>query len=918
MASFGREVPLRRMKRKFLIGFGIGLAGLATAPLFFMNSPQVGITQAGGVSFAIGGQWRGIAAHNAAVFINDNEAQDAQNVDIGEFGYSIKKRDGYALHKAIGISTHPINSNYFARMADGNDGLFATNEKDIYVSESGGTYTAIVTTDTADSYYDFDDNNGIIFRANSNRDEILSYNGTAVTYYPSHPKGDQFESLSARAAISGTTANPNRIHFSADSDFANFTTGTDEADPFTEDVGLPGDRVNAIKWAFGNLYFWTKNTFAFWFGTNQYDGVIQDISKTVGSNQPFSIVFDMGVIYFQAADNHFYAYDGGFLTKISENIENIVSNLASTGESKSWTQTSESEFSSGTNDKTSTTLTSGSVVLSTWTATDNDDSSFAATSSTNVSIGSDVVQLSVDNSNPLNNGFETGTTTDADNWTEGACCNWTRDNSYAQAGSWSMKADAVQSYYLRIYDYNDSLVETSSIFTYSSLDTWEQRSYSMSSFKGQNIRIAFFDPSLSASVKTTDLFYCSGNTLSWYHRAVGSGEDIDGIYLDTIAGGRSSITSGDYTSNTFDTAFSSPAWLSSNASWTTNGNTISIQTQVSDDDITYDSLAAWTTGSAPTSGQKRYLRYRILMSTALASTQLPSVSAVTFAARSGTGTYITQSHNIGSNITAYKNFIAVDDSDGGTITYSIRTATTEGGLSSASWTTVTNNTEISATERAWEQVRMQFVVTSATQNPTVNSIMTQWDEGNIVRSFGISDEDHRILWSVADGSATAADITLIYDPRFNTWLKYDFPFIGPTTVNNKIYFGDASAGNVYLWPSGSTDNGTAITSYWKSKDFTSGSPFSEKIYRSLSLMAKTETGSNMDITYIVDGITSTSYNVSLTESSNRTYINNNRLLPSGTFGTVWNIQFGNDDADAPFEMLSLGYDYETKPWRVRP
>jgi hypothetical protein len=35
-------------------------------------------------------------------------------------------------------------------------------------------------------------------------------------------------------------------------------------------------------------------------------------------------------------------------------------------------------------------------------------------------------------------------------------------------------------------------------------------------------------------------------------------------------------------------------------------------------------------------------------------------------------------------------------------------------------------------------------------------------------------------------------------------------------------------------------------------------------------------------------------------------------------GTFFNMQFGNDDADAPFEIYTFRLEYAPRPWRVLP
>lgn len=287
---------------------------LFSSPLFAASQP-------------VGGPpWGGLHNADPSMMINDNEAQDLLNVDIGQSGLSIAKRKESYVYSTLTISTAPLRGSYYFKSAAGLDTLILANDRRIYRGVDTGspfsytfTFTTIVTTDTAGSFYDFTDSQGIVWRANSSRDEILSYNGTSVTYYPSLPKGKQIEVLPDRLVIVGST-NTNTIYFSASSDFTNFTLGINDSDPFTETVGIPGQDITAIKYANGRLYIWTKRAFYFWEGTNQFDGIIQSVSNNIGTLNPGSIILRNGVLYWQAQTGDFYAFDGSAIQNISRRL----------------------------------------------------------------------------------------------------------------------------------------------------------------------------------------------------------------------------------------------------------------------------------------------------------------------------------------------------------------------------------------------------------------------------------------------------------------------------------------------------------------------------------------------------------------------------------------------------------------------
>ena len=158
----------------------------------------------------------------------------------------------------------------------------------------------------------------------------------------------------------------------------------------------------------------------------------------------------------------------------------------------------------------------------------------------------------------------------------------------------------------------------------------------------------------------------------------------------------------------------------------------------------------------------------------------------------------------------------------------------------------------------------------------------------------------------------------MYDPRFDSWLKYSFPMEAAAKIGDSLYFGGVSTGVVYRWASGNTDNGSAITAYWKSKDYIGNDPYVEKDFLAYSFLAKTQSGSNLDLTYTINTSSVVKSNFSLTDIDGNSFHRINANVKHGRFGTFINFMFGNDDGDSPFEVYGFKYDYRPRPWRVLP
>jgi hypothetical protein len=740
-------------------------------------------------------RFRGLNNADAAVLIGDDEAQDLQDVDFTDSGNGIKKRSGYSSFKTVVSSTHGVRGGYFFRDASGNDNLIASNNRSVYYQRNGGAYTAFITTDTIDSYYDFTDSQGFLYRATNNRDQFARWNGTTLTYYPSNPAVNQVEALADRLVLSGTTANPNRVYFSAQADFTTFTVGPLESDAFTEDVGLPGQSVTAIKTACLGVLIFTKDTTSLWTGTNQYDGRIDQVSNNVGTLQPGSVIQDGGITYWQAADNHWYGYDCSRVDKISRKIDQ--SDFVGFGGAVDLVTTTQGDFEAGSGQTgadtgLSATASSGDLLYN--LEIEQDD-----TNTTTLSIGTGLFGQSF---------------TAPYNMTVGQAYIWMRNFS-----------GATRTVTFQIRDNNAGVpgntvysTATVNVTTTSAAELWSMT----------------FSPDVSLTSGT--VYWLYGNSPTTSLSAAWSVGDVysGGTYWNSAVGSFSS----DSTFAIFSTS------------------------------ITYLSQAQATTG-----------------------------------------------------ISYFGTFDVTNALDSGTITYAVYTDTdTSMSVTNAttfiSSQTITNGQSITATASTYVRWAAIFNRTAYTQTPSVSDVTITYNTGSNALTSGLVDKDHRLIWTVVEQGQTLPSASMIYDQRFGSWTKYSFPMSAAVSVLDTIYFGDTAAGNVYRFPSGESDAGSAITAYWQSKDFVSGDPFTEKTFNRYSFIGKASVGSNLDITYSIDGLTGITNNESLADpiSSITRQINSN--LPSGTYGRLISWKFGNDDSNAPFEVYGFSYDYTPRGWRV--
>jgi hypothetical protein len=174
-----------------------------------------------------------------------------------------------------------------------------------------------------------------------------------------------------------------------------------------------------------------------------------------------------------------------------------------------------------------------------------------------------------------------------------------------------------------------------------------------------------------------------------------------------------------------------------------------------------------------------------------------------------------------------------------------------------------------------------------------------------------------IYFTVPYNNATANNRVMKLDTSSAGWQILGIPMNSPMFVTDSIYFGSVTGGYMYKYPIGNSDNGAAINSYWKTKNFIGDNPYVERQYQTLSMIAGSNAGSSLDVTYTMDTTTSTAYTIDLT-SSTAGFVRNNRALPIGERGTFFNLQIGNNAVNQPWTFYGTNITYTDEPWRVIP
>lgn len=298
---------------------------------------------------------------------------------------------------------------------------------------------------------------------------------------------------------------------------------------------------------------------------------------------------------------------------------------------------------------------------------------------------------------------------------------------------------------------------------------------------------------------------------------------------------------------------------------------------------------------------------------------LPQINDVTVLSVS-TGTYYSAVNN-NSALTSWSTLGLTDTTDGAaSITYYTRASTTAFGVSSTTptWVAQTKNTTVSASTGTYFQLRADFSIQRPTETARLDDFTFNWWEGNAADKMYGTYFDYGLWFAVSLGTTTTTNNRILrWDLVNGLWTVYDIPSNGFLTYNNSLYVASPSAGKLYKFGGVYSDENVAINSYWRSKAFFGDSPFNEKELRSSSFYCNTSSGTTLSVTYTRDLQNATSYSINLYDSLAST-IRHNRRLAAGQRATLFDLQFGDNSTNPPWQCFAAQVTYEPIPWRPYP
>lgn len=862
------------------------------------------------------GPFAGLNTNSDPKAISASQSPDLLNVDIGNGGTSVKKRQGYGLDATMTFSTGPVHNLYKFFDSSGNEVRLAFNDVKVNASVNGSAWSVVLTTGiTSGATWDCTDYLGFAYCVSSAFDCPIKTNGTSagttgVCGTNLVPQGSLISNSGDRLLVGATSANPSRLYYSQSAVVTNFALGVQPSDSSFEDIVAPGSKLTHLAYRFGRWLWWKDQSFGFTVGTGQFDLQIVTVSNTIGTLDNTD-VFDGNYVYFRGSDAQIYTYDGSVLSRaISSDIAPTL-RTANKRKANLWTQTTQADFQTGSivpTGQLSTTINAGSVVPSSATTT------YYLTASSYTL-----------NAQTINNfSFESGQST---NWTAGT--GWSNQTSLsrtcgtisAQDGT-KYEAIASNSITAKVVNGQTGVLISSIPVTGGTECTWTATNLTLPTSSIGIPGAIVFDSGIYQL--WSDTFTLNGNTVQFYANfGHTTGPTLNYIFIDDIASSPKA-SSGTFTSSVYDLGITSST-AQIQAAWTpasATGAFVLLGSTATTGNST-GAFATVLTSTGTNSGTNRFVK---LVST-LTFTTSDIISTTATIVASSTGTFYSAVNNA-PNLTSFSTVGMTDSVGNSTITYYVRGSSNSFTVlsSTPAWVLQAKNgtANISfaslATATTYFQLRADFSITAATETPTLSDFTFNWYEGSAADKMYGTYFNNAIWFSLSLGTSTTTNNRIArYDLLSNVWTVYDITANGFLTYNNNLYFGDPTAGRVFQFGNNVySDNGTAISAYWKSKPFFGDSPFSEKDLRMGSWLVASDSGTTLTVTYTLDESTNTVIkNINLYDSR-KGMIRNNYNFPAGTIPTVFSAKVGDNSTNPPWEVFGGLVTFVPKPIVVTP
>lgn len=888
----------------------------------------------------------GLNTYNSPILIQPNQSPDLQNVLADKSG-SLDRRQGYVLSNTtvLGDGAHDVNGLFYFQTSGGTNYCLAfVGSTGTFSTDGCQTFTTFVSTLTAGNDVNCDAFNDKAFCVNNQYNFYFTGAANTVPLTSAQANLQYIRVFNNQCFASGATGNLSRLYYSNINDCTTWNTATQ----FIDIAPNNGDQITAIGYPlYGGLPIYKK--YSTWYLTQVGSGnngpvfQVVNISPNTGAKNQRSVqnffqeqLFDSVGPY--GGQPGIYAFDG---VKVYEKSKNVRGSLDSsdtfTASKNQISFNNKSAYDlgnlcvAGQNSCLSDTQIFNFLMPSTFSVTENTGSQFSS-SGTIVNLSTAPISGSLVLYNPNNTTFtNAGAEIDgATDWSFVVNNNtgWTREsdgvinsqcpsspNPHVKFGNfaWKDTGSPVNIPYnitIAILDTLGNTLTTTTQLINNNMN-WTENKISLPNNKSQfQVKITGSNQAnvmLSSSIVNgtyLDLWFMGCDN--------GVGTVFPVMDIDETTG----ITSGTYTSQIYDTSFSTPLPSQFNATVSSNSNsgvTFQVRVSTSPNNDLWDSYVAATPGQIVQVNKKRYYQYQANF-TLNASTNVPAnftngqLNSVTTGTWQSAETFTSNSMN--SN--GWGTFQTVQNTSGlGSINYAVRVSTYVGGTAFAPTVIVTPNNSITASTGAYVVVIATFSVSTATDTAKVGDITLNWSQGNQATTPASMVFQNRYHYAVQSQNGSYNNTMYVLDTNGSWWKWNDMNARSLVVSNQRAMMGGGANtsgfGNIFNIYNGDNDNGGAISSYYNTKDFDLGNILHYKsVNRVISVYNSNPT--NLTVDLLRDN-NQQDYTYSVSMSTGAPYGVNFKPVNPALNGNTFRLKFSNNAANAPFRVLGYGMEY---------
>lgn len=385
-------------------------------------------------------------------------------------------------------------------------------------------------------------------------------------------------------------------------------------------------------------------------------------------------------------------------------------------------------------------------------------------------------------------------------------------------------------------------------------------------------------------------------------------------WIDNIYNPRYEPT-GDLVSQNFDTFLSTPLGGTFNVTMSSASDAaITFEIQDSADGSSFGSLSSITPGAVVTH-QRRYWRYKPSFTSSV-STKTPQLDDVTLSAKT-TGYFIGQCRNPGSGNTSWGTFNCSTTDNSGSFAFAISTGATchEVTRATATWNTQINNSVITAPlSTGYTSYRAFLNATDGTNSPTLADCTMNWNAGTSRPPIASAIYKDRYLMAFTTSTAASAynEHILSIDSKDKPTILDNINAYSMVIYDRKLYTGNSNInGYVYLQDSGSADDGSNYTAFFRTKDLDAGDPDTVKVFSKVyaEIEPRSDSAQSVSITarYYLDRSTTpiTLGTYDLSESSSLASVEFPFPVNQDVAGKYISIEFINTGQNQVFKIYTV-------------